>query len=301
MSKKPENQSDVASGPTANDSVFDFLYHDPQRIGSFLAQFDPYGVVQSLKRTQQVTSQSGEAAKNQLGFNVGIAKGAMGSDTSVSEGLSDGSERVYDPLWSNARAFLDYLEGHALLERDLAQAQIGRFVLFSGELTLTDLAVVREAWKLDAMQKLLGIVPDKASKHANSSAKKDPEQESKQFAFEMLSILPHSLQATVDDGVDAVWANLKPNCLATDPSDLMLKHGFRIPGEWSVVGILDAQPFSGAFDSSQINVAEGGEQAAAFLFQTLAPVTRTIMGRPNAAYGITPLLVFREVSAAPLD
>lgn len=297
MSKLPEKRSHAASGQQGSDSVFDFLYHDPLRIASFLGQFDPSGVAQSYKRTDQTSQNSSDQSNDALKFNVGVASGQLGERISVTEGAQHGSERTYDPLWSNARAFLDYLEQHDLLERDLDQAQIGRFVLFSGELTLTDLSVLREAWKLGSIQKIMGLAPEKSAKHDSSSSKKGPDQENKQFAFDMLSILPHSLQVTIDSGSDTVWANLKPNCLATDSDDLMLKHGFRIPGIWSVVGILDAQPFSGVFDSTPIALRENGEQAAAYLFQTLAPLTRTIMGRPNAAYGITPLLLFREVSA----
>lgn len=301
MSKPPMKKSKEALGQRAADSVFDFLYHDPLRIGSFLGQFDPSGVAQSYKRIDQTTKTSSDNSNDALKFNVGVVSGQIGERNGVTEGANHGSERTYDPLWSNARAFLDYLEQQSLLQRDLEQAQIGRFVLFSGELAITDMSVLREAWKLGSMRKIMGLPTENVSKHKNSSAKPQPEHESTQFALDMLSILPHSLQATIHYGQDAVWANLKPDCLATDPADLMLKHGFRIPGIWSVVGILDAQPYSGLFDSSPTPLGEGGEQAAAHLFQLIAPITRTIMGRPNAAYGITPLLVFREVSAQPAE
>jgi muconolactone delta-isomerase len=186
-----------------------------------------------------------------------------------------------------------------MIERDIAKAGFGQFVLFSGALSIADLTLIKEAWKLPGMQKLLGIEPSPPiSRHANSSArKKAAEPDTNAFALEMLGILPHSVQATLASGSDQVWASLKADCLAAEPSDLTLKHGFRIPGEWSVVGILDAQPNDWLTDTPTVTAGVDGSQAVNLIFQSLAPITRNIMGKPANAYGVTPLLIFREVSA----
>lgn len=48
MSKKGEAASAKEQGEPAIDSVFDFLYHDSRRIGSFLSQFDESGLLTGI-------------------------------------------------------------------------------------------------------------------------------------------------------------------------------------------------------------------------------------------------------------
>lgn len=296
MSSGPSKKSKEASGHQEPDSVFDFLYHDPLRIASFLGQFDPSGVAQSLKRTDQTSSSSSDGTNDALKFNIGVASGALGEKLSTTSEARHGAERTYDPLWSNARAFLDYLEQKGMIERDLLKARIGQFVLFRGALSISDLTLLSRAWTLPQMRTLLGAdtTEQQTRKHRNSSAKK-PEQSMSAFGLDMLSILPHSVQATVSSSTMSVWANLKPDCLATEPSDLTLKHGFEVPGEWNVLGILDAQPSSTAGDQPDIDVSSTA-QVVQNVFKLLAPLTRTMMGRPDEAFAVTPLLLFREVS-----
>ena len=296
MSKPPAKKPNEASGQSENASVFDFLYHDPLRIASFLGQFDPHGVAQSLKRTDQTTKGSTDQSNDRLRINVGVASGQLGEQIGFSESAQHGSEKTYDPLWANARAFLDYLETHAMIERHISQASIGNFVLFSGKLSIADLTLLREAWKLPSMKKALGIDERPAAKYGNASAKTNSDADAQRFAIEMLSILPHSVQATLSFAGETVWANLKPDCLASEPSDLTLKHGFAIPGDWSVIGILDARP---RYVDFQLPMAarDDGEEAANVIFQSLAPLTRKFVGRPDAAYAVTPLLLFRQVGS----
>ncbi len=295
MSRKPETPPSTASGRQESDSVFDFLYHDPLRIASFLGQFDPSGVAQSLKRTDQTARTSTDGSSDSIKLSAGVISGNLGGQIGFSEGAQHGSERTYDPLWSNARAFLDYLEQKSMVERDILEARIGQFVLFKGDLSISDLTLLKEAWKLPQMRKLFGVEDAPVSKHRNSSAKLNNEPNTNAFALDILSILPHSVQATVSSSLTSVWANLKPDCLATEPSDLTLKHGHAIPGTWSILGILDAQPQ--LLPDAEVQASEGdAAQAANILFRMLAPVTRNIMGRPLDAFAVTPLLVFREVT-----
>ncbi|MHC2104097.1 hypothetical protein [Methylobacterium sp. CM6246] len=49
-----EEDYEAHSGALPSTSVYDFLYQDVRRVGSFLAQFDEYGVRQSVKATESV-------------------------------------------------------------------------------------------------------------------------------------------------------------------------------------------------------------------------------------------------------
>jgi hypothetical protein len=78
--------------------------------------------------------------------------------------------------------------------------------------------------------------------------------------------------------------------LTLSADDLLLKHGTSIAGTWNMLGILDALP-------------DGGEQEdlsfLADMVKGLAQFSQQIrphFGRATDYFGMTPLLVFREVS-----
>jgi hypothetical protein len=58
-----------------SDSVYDFLYNDRQRVGSFLAQFDNYGHLQQI--IQRETAQ--KATKRGFKFNLGGGATVLGT------------------------------------------------------------------------------------------------------------------------------------------------------------------------------------------------------------------------------
>lgn len=290
----PSTKSTPESGPAENDSVFDFLYHDPRRIASFLGQFDPNGVVQSLKRADQSSDTSVDTSTDGMKLNVGVVAGQLGQSNTATIGSSKSSERTYDPLWSHARAFLDYLHQSDMIEDDVYRANIGQFVLFSGSLVIADIAALKEAWKLPTIRKLLGASEPAPSKYKNSSSSANKQPTEAEFAFEMLGILPHSVQAIIHEGATKIWSTLNSDCLVTNSSEITLKHGMSVPGQWNILGILDAQPDDGA-DLVEVQSGPNGEQAAWAFVSALAPLTRMFMGRPTDAFGVTPLLIFREV------
>jgi hypothetical protein len=67
---------------------------------------------------------------------------------------SESSERIYDPLWSNARTLLDYLEAANLIGRDLATARIGQFVIASGDLTVLNTSMLPKFFESTRYQEL---------------------------------------------------------------------------------------------------------------------------------------------------
>jgi hypothetical protein len=82
--------------------------------------------------------------------------------------------------------------------------------------------------------------------------------------------------------------------LAAPSSGFMLQHGGQIPGEWHLVGILDAKP--DAFEDMP-PYAVKLDSTMQLLFGELEPSVREMLGRPPRAYGVTPLVVFRSLSA----
>lgn len=292
-SKMQKIGSPAASDQPENDSVFDFLYHDAQRVGSFLGQFDPSGVAHSRKRANQVSKATSDQSSGNLSVNVGVAKGQIGDQGAISAGSQQSAETTYDPLWANARAFLDYLTQRNLLEDDLYGARIGQFVLFKGALSVIDTGVMKKAYNLPFFRRAVGI--NDAAAKGKPGVKAAPANDL-EFAFEMLGILPHQAQASIASPSASVWASLKDESLAISTADLLLKHGVTIPGEWAIVGILDAQPDI-VTDLENPEFGSDAAGAIALLMRVIAPIARRILGRPEDAFGVTPLLIFRQVEA----
>ena len=317
MSKTEKEVSKEVQEDQENGSVFDFLYNDTRRVSSFLSQFDPSGYM------DKIVHRDGVVKSRKRGFKVGLGGGASivgtGGQGSVSfeKGPSDeGSEsleRSYDPLWANAIALLDYLDERGIIRRGLSEARIGHFVLVKGQIMLLDLAMLKGAWEKGPIQKLIRNGMQDAQPEANRAERRKQSSTGKSqtnTAFEqtellvsLLSIFPHSIQARMIAANVNVWSTLDADSIVGKSGDLILKHGTLIGGEWSMLGVLDAFPYDPEFklesgeDEGDMfaRIAETGVGALA---ARLAPAARAVMGRPPSAFGMTPLLIFRDVSGS---
>lgn len=306
MPKSTSATSDQVEEGSSAPSVLDFLYHDSRRIGSFLSQFEGDGHLQQLTRTKDGSRGKKETSAHDMKGNVGIASGKLHGSTETALEMAEGYARVFDPYWANARAFLDYLSERHMLQRDMGSAQIGQFVLAKGWLSVLDLMMLKDAWKLPTLQRnmLSSALSSKAMSlmtAAEKAAHKE-QKENTEMMLEMMQTLPHSVHAsmiTSSDTPSLIWCSLRQEYLVTPATDLTLAHGATMPGEWSIVGILSASPEYATPDlgDNENNQVPGMMQSVVGqVSQMLAPVVRVALGRPAAASAITPLLIFREVT-----
>lgn len=302
MSSASEKPSSKGLDHPEKDSVFDFLYHDPERIGSFLSQMDPSGHLRSYKRTLNVNDGTADAREGKITGNAVVLKSDTKFTTSSSTQAGEGSESTYDPIWTNARSFLDFLASWDFIQNDLTQANIGQFVLGSGNLSVLDFIMLKSMWKLPSMQHFIkngasepeGNRNERRSQNATHKTKAKPEPTEMDLALEIMEVLPHSIQGRMSTQHGQVWTTLREECLVTSSSDLVLKHGLTLPGEWKMLGILDAYPdYSSSVED--LPLSGGMSDILPTFLATLTPITRSILGRPESAYAMTPLLIFREV------
>lgn len=108
----------------------------------------------------------------------------------------------------------------------------------------------------------------------------------------VLSVLPPLVQMKCFNGTEEAWGTLTPEHMLSDFSELAFKHGRGLPGEWTVVGLLDALP-DDVIDAAPHVVNTEVENG---LLQVMDAM-RTFLGRRPYAYGITPLLIYRQVFA----
>jgi hypothetical protein len=242
------------SGPQSEDqqsgSVLDFLYHDARRVGSFLAQFETYGVPSQVKATESAGRSETTRTTAVGDFGIPAVAKAQGSvDASESEDERDTAERTYDPLWTNARTLLDYLAERDLIQRDLWSASIGQFVLAKGVLLVLDVGMLEAAWEKPTIKRLIKLgargsatPPTRPTKGKGGGKAQDSQTSDADLLVELLTVLPHSLQAHLVGDNYSAWCGLATSSLVGMSSDLVLKHGSFVPGVWHMLGILDAVP-----------------------------------------------------------
>lgn len=232
MSKNDVQVSNEAQDGVEDNSVFDFLYNDTRRIASFLAQFDESGYLDKVVQKETVTKGRKRGFKLNLGGGATIVgtggQGTFGIERGPSDEGSEASERSYDPLWANARAFLDFLSERDLIQRDLTTARLGQFVLISGSLVVLDLTLIKNAWAKPTVQKLIRTNADNELKDAMSRQQKraagrkahSEGMDGVNFLIEMMSIFPHSLQGRFFSDWGVVWCSLIENYLVGNSNDL---------------------------------------------------------------------------------
>jgi hypothetical protein len=326
MSKSGKTASGAAQGEQSTGSVYDFLYNDSRRVGSYLAQLDENGMLTEIRQGEQVSKGS------KRGFNLtGSVLGTGGGlEVTPKEGGAESSERVYDPFWANALYLMDTLDERGMIHRDLGTAPIGGIVLISGEMSVIDLGLLKEMWALPGIRKLMlkgvGLQDLSTKQGAPKSTQGGPNRHDRRAAdkqtgqrmpasddtdnavlmLELMPVLPHSMNVLVFDGQRDTWANLKEEHLIGNGSDLVLKHGVLVPGRWQILGVLDAQPDEGGQGdvaaNSRVDFTDPGRQKFSSLAGQMAvimsPIVRIMLGRAGSHYGVTPLLIFREVGHA---
>lgn len=309
--KGQKTKSQEEQEEQTTNSAYDFIYHDGRRIASFLAQFDPSGLLTQLTQGKSANRSSSETSdiESRGGF-LGFAHIEGSNSVALGKSVEHEISRVYDPTWANAREFLNVLQSNGLIERNLGSAGLGQFVLLKGTLSVYDLDLVGKMWNLKSVKKMMdaGVpkVPNVSKAQKNNPQIKqflEAAHHAKTQAMQTLELfselaphLPHTVQALVKNGSsDEIWCTLAREGLTMTASDILLKHGMTVPGEWAVLGILDATP---DYEDHSLNSDElkSGDMVAD-IFKGLAPVVRQLFGRPKSAFGVTPLLIFREVKA----
>lgn len=286
----------------SNDIVYDFLYHDAQRVGSILAQTTDSGhltqVTDKVSKSSQVNVDGKAEAKGKIPL---IATGSAGASLGYERGKASAQDRVYDPLWSNAKDFVKYFDEQKQNAPSLISSSIGQIAKLKGRLSVIDFNFLKLFVSNPViMTSIMGLnqASDESENRKQRRLKKSKIEEdpSNKMVMELFSILPYQVQLYIFGQYDA-WATLEEDFLVTKASDLLLKYGKDIDGEWDIIAIVDAMPNKSVelVDSAKLEIGENLEGFGMTVTHMLAPFARNILGRPSNAYGITPLVIYRSV------
>lgn len=299
MQKRDVKASEKAPDEPQNDFVLDFLYNDTRRVGSFLSQFDDSGALERIVQREAASKDQRRGFKIQVtggGSVLGTgANAGLGFDRGPGDSGSESLERQYDPLWNNALTLLDMLTVRTLIKNNVAKAGVGQFVRVSGSLQIHDLGAMKAVWDLPVIKRTLGLGQ---SKKGRQNA---PGADEMEIGIEMVKTLPHGITARMTSSGSSpveTWSSLAPEFITGSTSDLFLKHGARISGHWTMIGVLDAEPdliLPTNYSPEQNNLLFA-TNGLSHVLDLVMPIARAFLGRPSGAYGITPLVIYREVS-----
>jgi hypothetical protein len=247
--------------------VYDFLYVDVNRIARLVAQLDGRGL---LKETVSELTRGAESeATLKIPWLPLRVKGV----------LSNKRADHYDPSWRLPVLFLDEMQHH--IAKSASTWEIGQIVTLTGSIAFRDFAFASQMLKVAAVRD--GLVAETAP------AARHPKAQSDVFG-NAADVLPHMLQALVSDGHVTTWSTLNDACTTASTGDLTLKCGGDIEGLWTLTGILDAK------SNPTPGLSRDNEQRGfASEFRRFGEVVRATVGRPPAAFGVTPLTIHRRV------
>jgi hypothetical protein len=268
------------------DCIYDFIYLDTKRLASFLAQLDDDGILLSIKKTRHIEDEL--KVLGSVGINV-----ATRASTESNETIGKQSERHYDSSSTALYSVIDRLDELGFIKKRINDTAMGQLLLCSGTITFQDIRMMRNLW--DPVMKL--VISQEAGQGGNKQNKALLNNKTKEAEMmkSIISALPHALLMTLMSEGKSLWSSLEEEHLKINSDDITLKHGATFAGQWHVLGILDAKPDDEMEQSAIPPTAGNG------LFEGMVGMLsaiRIFLGRPTNAYGITPVAIFRTVSAA---
>lgn len=296
MPKKSGEKSGRDSARQERKYLYDLIYNDSLRIGSFQAQLGSYGALKGIQKSSSTSS--GTSSSSDITGKIGVPL-ALHAESKIADsntkGFEEGITYDYDPLGIDALDFVEKLNETNLLQRDIKTANIGHFILVSGDIRVQDGLLTQKVLENPLLSgRAIAMAPPE-SQDAGLSEQ------------EVLRLTPKAIQGTVDTGTDVIWMSLQPRYMSISANDFSLMHGPLIVGRWSVLGILEAVPDVGEpFVMPVVPPNDNAAMAAAIatlktnfigvVSMNLSFNARTSGGRPSYSYGITPLLIYREIS-----
>lgn len=272
----PESQS--------TESLFDILYTDRERLTLYLSQIDPNGVLTGFK----TSSVDGSSISSDVKGNIGVAGFAYNGKTNNQDSL----ERSYDPAAALPIQVLNGLDEKNFIHRDINKTPIGSLILNSGYLSLFDTSFALTLWPF--LQKKIDFraMAQSANNGSNGHGKKITVEDITEIVKAIIEKIPQPIHMILSNE-HKIWGTLSDSGFMSPPNDLFLKHKNIIPGKWYVLGILDTLNERSEFDASGLQTF-GGQLLRGV--QDLFGHMISMFGRPDDAYGITPLIIFREVA-----
>jgi hypothetical protein len=225
--------------------------------------------------------------------------------------------RKFDPQWLAPLRFLDLAQD--LIERDISNASLGQIIICQGSVAFHDYRLLLEVLKdrairgritndanTDYIQTInnLGVTTEEYNKK-NAADKQKLRKQAAELIWGVVTSLPLRPQMVLEGEHGRIWGVLREEGMIMSYDELAITHGPTIPGEWTVVGLLDARrdPPPEEAPAAVPTAEEAVPNAPAITSpegQTTASggvsgMIRKIVGRPADTYAVTPLMIYRTL------
>ncbi|MEK6419991.1 MAG: hypothetical protein V4801_10320 [Burkholderia gladioli] len=261
--------------------LYDFAYLDRGRIDFYFAQLFEDGVLTQTKRTAKDSSSD----SSKFGGSIKILSGESSGTDLVERGL----ERLFDPSWLAPVEVLNKLDELSFVHRDIGDAPISGLFMSNCKMSIMDIRMLQEVWDHIGDYALMNEIsamdlPPKEKQRRIAEGKKTNEH-----VVKVVQKLPHAIQASFAVDHHQLWSTLDPENMLINADDLALKHGAQVPGNWYVLGIVDARP------DPEIETGHVELHGLSLAMETMLSAFRDLMGRPHGSFGVTPIAIFRPV------
>lgn len=262
--------------------LYDFIFIDQPRIRSLYAQL----FTGFLAEIETITSES-----NRRGRNLQAGGDPFGSIASVNEQeVQESTANHIDPHDIVLKDVLTKLSELGMICHDPTVAIPGNFLLLKGRVGIVDFSLCQGL--LSLLPDILGMVNEPPSPHHKQQKKVDRNERKFASLLQKISALvPWSVTILLQSDEVTAWGAISKEALRADPGHIMLKSGPVLAGEWYMLALVDVAP------NSEAGAITGLSEFAQGLLNGLASI-QVAVGRPSDCIGVTPLLVFRKLSAS---
>lgn len=259
-------------GAAEKTTVIDFLYRDFSRIDSLFAQL----FQGNLKEIAATSACANKQANVIEGSIPGIVKGGYNGEETITDTIS----KKIDPHDQKILELLNILNISDKEELISNDNKNGCVMLLKGQFKFRDYKSLKEA---------MPIVSEVAPLFGFFGQNKKEFDKLSKLITGMINIIPLGLELEFTTTQDEILiGNLKNECFAESPNDLLRIYGNNLPGQWQVLGIVDILKSS---DSSN-----KGDSVRASL-DGFAEMIKGLYTSTNIKYSIIPIVVFRELNA----
>ena len=260
---------------TEKNVVIDFLYKDIDLINSFYSQLFGGNLTKISK-----TEVAADEVSNEMKASITVLSGKSNSKKSTNRNM----QKEFDPLDTK---IIDFLESLNLPETNLSSSKNNSIVSVKGSTLLRSFEILN---KLIPMICEGNLVPEFNVPFNENAKGKNRNFTNGKFLSKLLDVMPYGLELELKtNNGECASCVLKDKFLTISSTDLLRVYGSNLPGEWTVVGIIDESIKSDQQNNNIVsnndfkNLIDSANQAITIL---LGEGTKKI---------IRPIVIYREV------
>ncbi|MGB3754707.1 MAG: hypothetical protein WA954_12535 [Parerythrobacter sp.] len=275
-------------GVDGNETLFDFLYSDHERVAALISQIEGVGNLIGYERVSGKQMEDSHAVSGSLKV--------LSSGKSTSSNLNRQLRQDYDPLWTNSKKLIKLINTSDD-ELPVDDYKYGKILTVSGKVLCMDQAIFNNILKSPSIINQIASGMDSDKTNRSSKSKQKNKTEIAGIIREFIQSIPLGIIFILFTDNNAFWFNVKREFLQLQSLDIPLKFPVQIGGTWHVTGIIDALPQDYAELADDVTKL-GEKRVLPGAFETITSLITpriALFGRPGDAYGLSPLTIHREI------